>query len=217
MRSRDRRAIRVAWTLLLLPLLCASGESPGPSDRLGARALLARYPAELGEELFAKNLVVIPPHAGGENPPGLSAMVLFEKPASRVMRLLSQTARQKEFRPELSQLERISEQDGWLIDEHQIKILFLKIVYRVRSEIDFQQRRIEWQLDESVDNDLKTLWGFWQLHELGEDRSVGHFGGTTEIGNLVPKLLGNAITRRKVPSMLENCRRWVNSDGRYRP
>ena len=58
---------------------------------------------------------------------------------------------------------------------------------------------------------------FWELYELDEKRTLARFGTALEVGPALPTFLQDMVTRSKLPASIEHCRKWVNSDGTYRP
>ena len=147
----------------------------------------------------------------------IGALVLFDQPLHRTLRLLSQTERQSEYLPELKRVETIRRDGAAVIDEHHVRVLFIRPDYRLRTELDFGAARICWKLDPTHDNDLQVLDGYWELYELGDSRTLGVFGTRIVLSTAVPAFLQNAATRRNLPRVVERMRLWVNSDGRYRP
>jgi len=145
------------------------------------------------------------------------AYVLFEKPLGRVVELLSQASRQREYRPELRSIEVVERGPDTRLDEHRIKIMFTNVVYRLRMQRDRAPDRFSWHLDPSFDNDLRRMQGFWELYQLGEDRTLGRFGSTVDVGPAVPRLVQKTLSRKTVLRTVENTRKWVDSDGHWRP
>jgi hypothetical protein len=182
------------------------------------RALLASIPVDAAKRLFDRGWTIIDtPGIEDEHFDGLEALVLFERPQPRVLRLLSQTARQKEYRADLTSVETIEYyEDGW-IDEHRMRIMFIKVAYRIRYQTDFETGRISWELDPDFENSLQALEGFWELYELDDERTLGRFGTAVKVSPALPAIVQEVVTRRKLPGGIEHCRRWVNSDGTYRP
>ena len=147
----------------------------------------------------------------------ISAYVLFDPPIDRVYRLLAQSARQTEFRPELTRIETIESGPGGQVDEQRLKILFQRYVFRIAYQLMPEQRRIEWNLDERFDNDLAHVSGFWALYEMADGRTLGRSGTSVDVGPAVPAILQDWITRKNVPETMRRVRMWVNSGGTYRP
>ena len=133
------------------------------------------------------------------------------------MRLLSQSARQAEYRSELREVLPLDRHEGRNIEQHRLRIAFVNVIYRVSTRVDFEQARIVWNLDDRYDNDVERIEGHWQIETLPHDRSLGHFATVVDVGAALPDFLENAITARLLPETIENIRRWVDSDGRYRP
>jgi hypothetical protein len=143
--------------------------------------------------------------------------VVFDAPIETVYRLLSQSARQVEYRPELSSVEIVEVRSDGSVDEHHLRILFQGYVYRIAYQMDPKQRRIEWRLDERFENDLDRVVGFWELHPMQDGRTLGRSGTSVDVGTHVPGFVQDWITRKNLPTTMEHVRRWVNSGGTYRP
>ena len=193
--------------LLLLPLL--SGATAGES-------LLATEPAELVARLRGTGLVVLEDVAASGADSFVVAYVLFDRPRSRAMALVTDPSRQTEWRPDLTGVETLERLPDGRIDEVRMRILFRDLTYRVRYRRD-PNGRIEWKLDPRFENDLERFEGFWEFFELPEGRTLGRFGTLVDAGALVPAFVQRDLTRRSVVQTLENCRLWVDSDGDWRP
>lgn len=181
-------------------------------------ALLASMPTGASKRLFDRGWTLVD-RAEREDGhfDGIQAFVLFERPKLRVLRLLSQTARQKEYNPDVNSVETIEYRGDGPLDEYRMRIMFVKVVYRIRYHIDFDAGRISWELDPDFENDVEALEGFWELHELDDGRTLGRFGTTVKVGPALPSFVQDMVTRSKLPSSIERTRKWVNSDGTYRP
>lgn len=191
-----------------------SAGSAAKSDLVSIPELHAKHPERLVEALLQEGSVVLPRQGDIE---GFRALVVFDQPPGRVMRLLSQSARQAEYRPELREVEPLDRHEGRNIEQHRLRIVFVNVVYRVSTHVDFERFRIVWNLDDRYDNDVERIEGYWQIDELADGRSLGHFATVVDVGAALPDFLENAITARLLPETIENIRRWVDSDGRYRP
>jgi hypothetical protein len=207
-----------ACLLLLAQVVSGAGESPqaqqGPAT---AESILAQEPPELVERLFEQKMLLVEVAKQEGEGTLFVAYVVFEKPRSRVVQLLIQPERQTEYRPELRHVEVVERGPDTRVDEHRIKIMFTSVVYRLRVRRDRKTERLSWHLDPSFDNDLRRMQGFWELHELGEDRTLGRFGSSVDVGGAVPRMLQDALSRKTVLRTVENTRKWVDSDGRWRP
>ena len=208
-----------------LALLLAAATAPAGAEPPGlnalpetAEAVLARYSPAVVDRLRQERVVLLGPgETDGVPDSFVQALVIFSQPRRRTLRLLSQTARQAEFRPELEEVETIEWNDTTAIDQHRMEIMFVRINFRLRTHFDFQRGRIWWELDPSFQNDLEHVEGFWQLYELGSNQTLGRFGTAVLVGAGLPVWLQDYATRQNVPQTMENVRRWVDSGGTYRP
>ncbi len=216
MRPFGKRAV----SLLVVAVAALCGPTRAREARTPtAESILASQPPELVERLF-ENQSVLLQEVGERDRMGGSfflAFVIFQQPRSQVLRLLTQTSRHIEFRPEVEGIETIEWYEHGNLDEHRLKIMFMSIVYRLHNRWDVEAGRVSWQLDPDFDNDLRRVQGFWELYELDDDRTLARFGTIVDVGGALPGFLQDFVTRKNLPAAIERCRRWVDSNGRYRP
>lgn len=204
-------------SLLVVALVAGAAAAKPRADQETAGDILGAYPESVTRRLMRDKFVMID-NGGGQNASGLvQALVVFEQPRSRTLLLLAQTARQTEYRPELKSVETVARSEGATTDEHRMKIMFMKIDYHVRTHYDYKRSRISWKLDPDFDNDLEEIEGYWELYELDEHRTLGKFGTKVSMGPAMPLWLQEYATRKNVPQTLNRMRRWVDSNGTYRP
>ena len=205
-------APRRSWRPVLAlgcALLGAAAPAAGEPD---AAPILAAAPAELMEELRDRKVVL---DARGEAATQAArGFVIFEQPVDRAFLLLAQSARQKEYRPELEAIETLEVSEDGSIDAHRMKIMFIDIRYHLRNRIDALNRRIHWELAPGFENDLERVEGSWELYALEDGRTLGVFGTVVEVGSGMPSFLQDYVTRKNLPRTLERCRLWVDGNGR---
>lgn len=184
-----------------------------------AESVLAGEPPELVERLMEKRLLVLE-EAGKDRESFVIAYVVFERSVRDVVGLLRQADRQVEYRPELDRVETIRTFENGRIDEQQIRIMFTKLVYRVRyRDVADTEGRLEWTLDRDFDNDLGHFEGFWELYafEGHPNRTLARFGSMVDVGPAVPRFIQKSMSRKTVLRYLGNARSWIDSDGEWRP
>ena len=209
--ARNSRCFAAA----LLGCLAAAGPASAQSASgtvVTARSILAEQPQDVLDELESKSWVMIEDSADATF---VTALVIFEAPLDRSMRLISQTGRQVEFRPELKANDTLETYEDGTLERQRLKIMFTSIVYHLRYHVDFEAHRVSWDLDTSRENDLKEVSGYWELYAIDESRTLVKFGTRVDVGSL-PGFLQDYATRKNVPKSLQNARRWVNSDGTWR-
>lgn len=214
--KRALRLLRVACALAALPWL-ATGAAVATAAPSAAERILAEQPKAVVKRLEKKKLVLLRSRPTGKTSDFIEALVIFEQPRSRVMRLLSQTARQSEFRPELSEVETLEWSGDGCVDEHRMRLMFMQLRYRLRNHFDFEGSRIWWELDPDFAGDLEHLEGYWELYELDDTRTLGRFGTRVDVSAALPHWLQDYATRKNVPATVDRVRRWVDSNGTYRP
>jgi hypothetical protein len=142
------------------------------------------------------------------------ALVLFEQPRATVLHLLTSISRQSEYRPELQSLEIVNATEQSNLAEYELRVMLIKLRYRVQTHWDFEQGRIWWSLDPSFSNEMKTLDGLWELRALDERRTLGHMSIRIDLGPALPAALQDYATRKKLPEAMDQVRRWVDANGR---
>jgi hypothetical protein len=204
-------------TLALSALVCLLLGANFTADT-PAETVIGGVPAPLAERLQQDGFVMVE-DVGGSGPNSfLLALVQFDKPRERVRELLRQAERQPEYRPELVSAKTIQEIPEGRIDEQRLKILFVRLTYRLRYHDDPATRRITWTLDEDFDNDIARMDGFWELYQFEESpgMTLGRFGSTVDVGKGVPGFVQKGLSRKTVREYVENVRLWVDSDGAWR-
>ena len=180
-----------------------------------AETVLAGYSPKVVKRLHDKKMTLLPKAADGSL--YIGALVLFDQPLDTTQELLSQSERQHEYLPELKKTDLIRRDGTAVINEHEVRVMFIRLSYRIRTEFDPDAGRIWWALDPAHENDLDVLEGYWEFYEMDTSRTLGHFKTRVVLGPALPSFLQNAATRRNVPRIVERMRLWVNSEGTYRP
>lgn len=214
-----RRADRTPRLALLLPLLAlAAPAQPPPSNPPATgEEIVASLAPELAERLQQEKVVMLQEFDEEQAYGGMiHALVLFERPRNEVIRLLIQSPRQKEFRPELREARLVQEFEGGQVVHYEIRMMLMTVEYRSRHTWNFETGEVWWSLDPDYDNDLAALEGHWEVFSLGPERSVARFGTRIDVGAL-PGFLQDYASRRKLPEAMHNVRKWIDSGGTFRP
>ena len=205
-----RRAARFLCAAALL-LACQAAQSAPPPGEPQLRALSPDERAHLERE----GVVILP---SDRAEPGVTqGLVVFSQPSDQVWRLLTQTERQREYRPELTELTNVERSGNVAVDRNRISVMFIRLAYHLRYEQDPKAWRIAWSLAPGYDNDMQQVSGAWSLFDLGGGRTLGRLASSVVVGSAVPRSMQEALTRKKVPELLDHVRRWVDSGGTWRP
>lgn len=207
---------KVGLVLVIAPILALAADAP--ESRSDADRLLAAQPAALRERLFDEKLVIMQERRESGTPSGgfTVGLVIFEVPVADAFALLCQTERQIEYRPEVVGIETVERGPLGPVDEHRLKVLFRRYVYRLQYALEPQSHSLRWELAPGFEHDLERVSGFWELHALDEERTLGRFGSSVDVGPLVPAFLQDLISREKLPDVMERTRRWVDAEHRAR-
>lgn len=209
-------AAGAALVLAAVAALVLAAGAARAADARTAEQVLAAEPPELAERLRRERMLVLEDVGGGQDS-FIVAFVLFAQPRARVTGLLEQAERQPEYRPELKSVRTIERTPDTRVDEQRLTILFQEFVYRLRYTRDADSGRLAWALDPAFDNDLRQVEGFWELYEGQDGTTLGRFGSRVDVGPAVPAFVQKTLSRQTVLRYVENARRWVDSEGRWRP
>jgi len=212
---------RASWMLLRAALLfacsaaeVAAADAPRLAPLPGEPYLLA-ISRDLLPGLEREGRVILPSDATA---PGVAqGLVVFSQPYALVWRLLTQTERQREYRTELIEITNVERFENGVVDRHGIRVLFVRLTYHLRYELDPAAWHIEWSLAPNYENGLQHVSGTWDLFDLEGGRTLGRLGSTVRVGAALPRSLQEAITRNKLVETLDNVRQWVDSGGKWRP
>jgi hypothetical protein len=215
---RDRRRGIAVGAAFALAILAGAARGDDPEPAVLQRALPGE-PPELVQRLLEDKVVLLPASGerGARGAAVARALVLFAKPRSRVIQLFLQTERQTEYRPELVKLDTLERSRGGVVMAQEMRIMLKPIRFWLRYQWDVTAGRFSWTLDPRFPNDLRSLEGFWELQEVDAEHTMGRTGTQVDVGAAIPAFLQEAATRNNLHDTLDRCRRWVDSDGRYRP
>ena len=186
----------------------------GAASAPAAERLFNAIPRERAESLCEHGWVEVDlGHPDGGEFDGMEALVIFDLPKERVLELLAQTERQREYRRDLRGLRPIVHAPDFAVDEHRARVMLIPIEYRVRYRFDRAHTRMRWELDPGSRGSLERLEGFWELHDLGDGRTLAHFGAAVSVSDALPGFIQETATRKRLPADLESTRRWVNARG----
>ena len=185
----------------------ALGES---SDAAAAREVLSRFTPDMTANL-RKTGVVLVEHGGEDGT--FEGLVIFDPPLDRIWHLLTQGDRQKEYRPELKRIRTLEKGPNHSVEEHELRIMFISLIYQLRFELNRDRNFIGWSLDPDFKNDVDHISGDWQLYEMEDGRTLARFETRVRVGGALPGWLQDTVSRNKIPETLKRCRVWANKNG----
>lgn len=204
-----RLVIFLGVTCALTSLSLAKGAFQDSFEASAASTLAGLDPEAL-EELTRRGVVLLDRDSDDGD---IEALVVFSKSVDQTWELLSQVDRQGEYSPELKKVLTIEKGENHVIEQHQLKVMFVKLTYRIHFELDRDQGHIHWELDPTFDNDVEEVSGDWWLFEMENGGTLGLFGATVHMGGALPHWLEETISRKKIPENLRRTRDWVDRDG----
>lgn len=207
-------AARTALAVTLVASLASAPAGAEGPNGASAEALMAALTHQTRLRLADEGVVLL---EAREDDGSVEGLVLFNLPVEETWQLLAQGERQREYRDDLESLETVATHESGTIDEHRLRIMFIRIAYRLRYDLDETHRSIRWALDPEFDNGLEEVSGSWRLFGLASGRTLGQFATRVRLGGALPSRLQDSVTRKRVPETLRRCRLWVDSRGSWRP
>lgn len=224
------------WILgsLLLALPAQAGERPSSKgksalasstttvkkegEEFAGAAYFKSLPADLQAKLLKEDQVLLAEDkTTDDNYAGyIKAVAIFKQPKKRAWELMIEPTKQVQFLPRLTGATAAERPANGELVDFQLKVLFSTYKFRVQHWFYPEQSRIEWLLDKSVKNDIKSQEGYWQLFELDENRTIGEYGTRVETGIAAPKFLQDIFARKDIPKALTGMRKFVDSNGTYK-
>jgi len=172
--------------------------------------------AEQIKKVKQGEIVILTKQGSGEEERFIKAAMIINQPIDVVWNLLCQTWRQEEYLPGLISSPLIEKHKDWNIVEFNVKVLFIKINYRVKHYIDSEHYYLHWNLDPSYHNDLKHLEGYYWLYKIDDKHTLIRYGTVVVVSELIPRSIQDALTKRDLPKNLQAVKKWLDSAGTYK-
>lgn len=208
----------IFFALICLPLAAKAEEFVKlSSPPLSQKALEGLNPTDI-TDLEHGRIVVLKQDSGeGKNKKSLiKASLVFNQPIDKVWVLLKQTDRQKEYLPHLKEAQLIKANNEGNITQFMLKIMFFNVRYRVDHKFENNKYRLTWHLDPNYKNDIKELYGYYQLYKIDGTHTLARYGSRVDVGLLIPTFIEEALTRKDLPTALGNVKKWIDSDGKFK-
>jgi hypothetical protein len=91
------------------------------------------------------------------------------------------------------------------------------IRYYVLYTIDPGEHRIDFELDESKESDLKASRGYFHFIPVDKDTTLFDYGLLkTAVGIKVPGFIQKYLTSKDLPRVVNNYKQWLESGGTWK-
>lgn len=198
-----------AVLLAALPCLCHGTALPGaPLDEQAWRRL------EQGEVVVSDASVTGPD--GTKRLRG-TAVAIVAAPPQRVWETIMDHDRFGEFMPSVEEC-RIVEDDGRSrVVSYRLKVAWAEISYSLLLQYDPEKWRVEGGLDKSRPHQIADTQLAWDLEPLdGGSRTKVSYSVYLDSGRLMPAFVERLLTKRQLPTVLENVRNRALSGGTWK-
>jgi len=204
-----RRFPLVAAVCLMLPAL-------------GSTALAAVPPAdpEVMERLERGEVVVSDTSVTG--PDGLkqlrgNAMVIIDAPPERVWNTILDHDRFEEFMPSVEACSIVEQQGNSRVVAYNLKVAWTDISYFLKLDYDPATWHVDAALDKSRPHGISDTRCTWDLTPLdGGKRTKLNYSVYIDSGRFIPTFVERMLSRRQLPTVLENVRKRAVSGGTWK-
>ncbi len=145
----------------------------------------------------------------------VGAYLIFNQPVTTVWKLMLHPENQARYLPDLSESKLVWKKDDKIDVEFMVKVLFVKMRYRVIHTFYPSKYYFNWTLDPNYDNDLKFLYGEWQLYPLKNGKTLARYMTRVHVSSMVPKFIEERMAKESIPKNMKAFQKWINSNGHY--
>ncbi len=146
----------------------------------------------------------------------LVAAMIFNQDIDTVWDLMMQTWRQEEFLPGCHGSKLVRKWEGGDLVDFQVRILGVKIDYRIQHFKVKSRYYFHWTLDPEYDNDMKEVMGFYRYYWIDENHTLARYGTSVETKVLIPPKIQKLLLKQSLPEALGAAKKWVDSGGTYK-
>ncbi len=145
----------------------------------------------------------------------VGAYLIFNQPVTTVWKLMQHPENQSQYLPDLAESKLVWRKGNKVDVEFMVKVLWVKMRYRVIHTYYPDRYYFNWTLDPNYDNDLKFLYGEWQLYPLKDGRTLARYMTRVHVSSMIPKFVEKKMAEKSVPENMKAFQRWINSNGHY--
>jgi hypothetical protein len=133
---------------------------------------------------------------------------VIDRPAGELWPLLVDFESRPDYLPGAQQIriERVAGNRVWLAET--VKVLFVRIAYRVINTLDPAAGAVRWVLDDTAANDIAATIGAWELVPLDRgERTLLRYANVLDTGQPIPAAVERLLLTRSLPEMIGGMRR----------
>jgi hypothetical protein len=217
--------LSVSLFLLLLfvwPALAAEPADPGEKAMEKAPAsVLDRFTPEQQKKLLAGEAIYEAQMANekSDSPSGAGkAFVLINAPVEECFEKFSDFEAHRLYFPRktVSKVLEVRE-DGTVSVYKELDFKLKTIRYYIIYTIDPEAHRVDFDLDEARESDIKASQGYFHFIAVDKDTTLFDYGlVNTEVGVKVPGFIRRYLTSKDLPRVVTNFKNWLESGGTWK-
>lgn len=101
-----------------------------------------------------------------------------------------------------------------------VKILIVDVDYHLILSEDYNSPELKvmsWKTDKTRENGLKDTYGFWALRPWQDGKkTLLEYDLFVDTGRMIPEFAQNFLLKRDLPDILDNIRKYMESNGKWR-
>ncbi len=146
-----------------------------------------------------------------------NAMVIIDTPPERVWNTIMDHNRFEEFMPSVKECSIVEDQGASRVVSYNLKVAWADIAYFLKLDYDRDTWHVDGALDKSRPHGISDTRCTWDLQPLdGGKRTMVNYSVYIDSGRFIPKFIERLLSKRQLPTVLENVRKRAVSGGTWK-
>lgn len=157
-----------------------------------------------------------------EGPDGLKqmrghAMVIIDAPPERVWSTIMDHEHFEEFMPSVRECSIVEQQGNSRVVSYNLKVAWADISYFLKLDYDPETWHVDGALDKTRPHEISDTRCTWDLAPLdGGKRTQVNYSVYIDSGRFIPTFVERMLSKRQLPTVLENVRKRAVSGGTWK-
>jgi len=145
------------------------------------------------------------------------SMALIQAPIDKCWEIFTRFDKQQEYFPRKTASLVIDQKPGFALVQKKFRFYWVDIEYWNKYQIDQQNYRIDFSIDQSKPHDLKDSAGFFLFEKISPDQTLFTYGVTRlDTGLSLPSFVQEYMQKRDLPAVAGNVRKRIESGGTWK-
>jgi len=145
------------------------------------------------------------------------AKIYMRASPKEIWKVLRDYDKFEEFMPNVSECEVLKKEGPVYWVRYKTKVLWVEVNYYLKLVGVEKYKRIEYQLDESKENDIRATEGYWVFEKAPDGKgSVVTYCTRTDTGIPAPEFIARKAGKMSLPMIVKNVKKRVESGGTWK-